>query len=218
MGIRAWKPEAKTIVLLDLDGAEQRPSPGEQHPAMPGTGGTVGWLSPEREMTGYTEKTDVWSIGVMALWMIEGRHPWRTNANPWRPGPRHYGSQALFHAMYQEALTGLNNCTDEGKSRPILLTVAGCEYGPLNQVSSLERRYSRYGSTPIRRTAKSTPEQIVSRRGPSNVVFAKRRPASAQKAEVHCGLNRDHLLPVGAAIVPPATLADWHIATEQVPV
>src|SRR5690348_8918984 len=50
VGIRTWSREAKSIVLLDLDGAQKSPAPGKQHPAEPGTGGTIGWLSPEREM------------------------------------------------------------------------------------------------------------------------------------------------------------------------
>ncbi|KAH7230272.1 kinase-like domain-containing protein [Fusarium solani] len=113
IGIRTWTRDAKSIVLLDLDGAQKAPTPGQQLPVTLGAGGTIGWLSPEREMTGYTEKTDVWAIGVTALWMIHGRHPWNSSYNPWRhEDPTSERIRPLFHEMYTEGvanLTGIKN-------------------------------------------------------------------------------------------------------------
>jgi serine/threonine protein kinase len=105
------------VVLLDLDDAEESPFPGRYHPARPGTGGTIGWLAPEREMTGYNELADIWSIGVMAIEMIWGRHPWRQGKNPWRPGSEAGELQKDFHDMYGEAADALNNLHDDGTTR-----------------------------------------------------------------------------------------------------
>ncbi|KAF5674703.1 STE kinase [Fusarium denticulatum] len=113
IGIRTWTSECISVVLLDLDDAEESPFPGRHHPARPGTGGTIGWLAPEREMTGYNELADIWSIGVMAIELIWGRHPWRQVKNPWRPGPEASMLQKEFHDMYGEAVDALNKIDDE---------------------------------------------------------------------------------------------------------
>ncbi|GKU10710.1 ste protein kinase [Fusarium langsethiae] len=108
IGIRTWTTECISVVLLDLDDAEESPFPGRHHLARPGTGGTIGWLAPEREMTGYNELTDIWSIGVMAIEMISGQHPWRQGKNPWRPGSEASQLQKEFHDMYGETVDALN--------------------------------------------------------------------------------------------------------------
>ncbi|KAL5592679.1 hypothetical protein FOVSG1_006310 [Fusarium oxysporum f. sp. vasinfectum] len=120
IGIRTWTPECKSIVLLDLDDAQESPFPGRSHPARPGTGGTIGWLAPEREMTGYDELADIWSIGVMAIEMIRGRHPWRQGKNPWRPGSEATQLQKEFQDMYGEAVEALKKLHNEALKNTVL--------------------------------------------------------------------------------------------------
>ncbi|KAJ3453883.1 hypothetical protein MRS44_018515 [Fusarium solani] len=124
VGIRTWTREVKSIVLLDLDGAQKTPAPGQQLPATLGAGGTIGWLSPEREMTGYTEKTDVWAIGVTALWLIHRRHPWNSSYNPWRRGdPASERIRPHFQKMYKEGVASLADMTNIALKQAILAMI-----------------------------------------------------------------------------------------------
>ncbi|KAJ4044857.1 Protein kinase [Fusarium oxysporum] len=120
IGILTWTSECISVVLLDLDDAEESPFPGRHHPARPGTGGTIGWLAPEREMTGYNELADIWSIGVMAIEMIWGRHPWRQGKNPWKPGSEASGLQKEFQDMYGEAVGALNKLHDKALRNAVI--------------------------------------------------------------------------------------------------
>ncbi|KAI1051275.1 hypothetical protein LB505_013826 [Fusarium chuoi] len=71
-------------------------------------------------MTGYKELADLWSIGVMAIEMIWGRHPWRQGKNPWRPGPEASELQTEFQDMYGEAVDALNKLRDEALRDAVL--------------------------------------------------------------------------------------------------
>jgi serine/threonine protein kinase len=107
VGIRNWSSQTRSIVLLDLDDAQKSPPPGQTLPARPGTDGTIGWLAPERELEGYNETVDVWSIGVLALWMLSGRSPWGFSKNPWHPADECQGLRLTFKRFYRHRLINL---------------------------------------------------------------------------------------------------------------
>jgi serine/threonine protein kinase len=88
-------------VLIDLEGAI-RMNPGERVPPTPGSGGTVPYLAPEREMQAYDEGVDVWSIGLVLFQLAYGYHPWNVLKNPWRRGNELL--RGGFHASYGEAV------------------------------------------------------------------------------------------------------------------
>lgn len=103
IGIRHWDDNGASIVLLDIDDAIYAPTARVR--ATPGAGGTVGFLSPEREMTSFDATTDVWALGVVALWLLgQGKMPFDTRkGNPWRPDePTDRGD---FHTRYKDAIT-----------------------------------------------------------------------------------------------------------------
>lgn len=102
IGVRSWDKDRASIVLLDLDDATYAPD--GYIPAKPGTGGTIGWLSPEREMTGFTATADVWAVGVIALWLLRGNHPWLPRVNPWRSDLGNERDQQKFHDKYNQGV------------------------------------------------------------------------------------------------------------------
>ncbi|KAH6445301.1 hypothetical protein HBI57_233750 [Parastagonospora nodorum] len=91
-------------VLLDVDAAKDLNRVGTL-PATPGSGGTLGWLAPEREMGPYGQLVDVWSAGVMALELFHNHRPW-TGLNPWRP--RHESLRPEFRKKYVSVEKELN--------------------------------------------------------------------------------------------------------------
>jgi serine/threonine protein kinase len=108
VGIRNWSSSSRSILLLDLDDAEKSPPPATTTPPRPGTGGTIGWLAPERELEGYNETVDTWSIGVLALWMINRRSPWGFSKNPWNPDPNCARLRAAFQRTYKDCTIDLD--------------------------------------------------------------------------------------------------------------
>ncbi|KAI0570547.1 serine/threonine protein kinase [Pyrenophora tritici-repentis] len=93
-------------ILLDVDGAVKLDQGKKLNPT-PGSGGTVGYLAPEREMYPYDHTVDIWAIGVVGLMLRNGQHPWYQSKNPWRIDhmdldsliPRFW---ALFRAEYKK--------------------------------------------------------------------------------------------------------------------
>ncbi|KID81806.1 Protein kinase-like domain protein [Metarhizium guizhouense ARSEF 977] len=117
VGIRKWQPSAPSavsIVLLDMEDCLEYHQPGYTFPSDPGTTGTVGWLSPEREMEGFSHLTDIWSVGVMALWALQRRHPWRGRPNPWRVGHEYARERPGFFQKYGEGIAYVKTLRQEG--------------------------------------------------------------------------------------------------------
>ncbi len=105
VGVQDWHSDPGSIVLLDVEDVVEVPSSGGAHKARPGqTGGTIGWLSPEREMEGFGQSSDIWSVGVLLIWLYNRQHPWNQEPNPWRSGPEHERLRPRFHVLYKEAV------------------------------------------------------------------------------------------------------------------
>lgn len=114
-------------VILDIDSMEQIPSGQTAIKATPGSNGTVGFHSPEHEMSEYDGRTDVWALGVSLFRAIFGTFPWSygTEGNPWRMDRDVMEAREKFHARYEKAVGKVADYYDDlgGKStqaRPIL--------------------------------------------------------------------------------------------------
>ncbi|OAA34196.1 Protein kinase-like domain protein [Metarhizium rileyi] len=102
-----------TPMLLDLDDAMYAPT--GHVSAAAGLTGTVGWLSPERELDGFTATSDVWAVGVVAIWLLFGRHPWPCLVNPWRAGLEYEKHQPQFHKNLAKPLLTFDDITWMGR-------------------------------------------------------------------------------------------------------
>ncbi|PNP54535.1 hypothetical protein THARTR1_05092 [Trichoderma harzianum] len=93
-------------VILDIDSMEQIPSGQTAIKAAPGSNGTVGFHSPEHEMSEYDGRTDVWALGVSLFRAIFGTFPWSygTEGNPWRKDRDVVEARKKFHARYDKAV------------------------------------------------------------------------------------------------------------------
>ncbi len=91
-------------VLLDLDGAVQL-GVGEKLHKTPGSGGTIGYLAPEREMESYDQSADVWSMAVLGFELLLGYHPWMFKINPWRD--EYAKHRPEFHEKYEATMRKL---------------------------------------------------------------------------------------------------------------
>ncbi|PVI01095.1 kinase-like protein, partial [Periconia macrospinosa] len=90
-------------VLLDV-GQARYLQPGSMIKASPGSDGTPGYLSPEREQAAYDHSADVWAMGIVGYELTYGFHPFLFRESPWRPG-RQYGSlRTAFHSKYRTAI------------------------------------------------------------------------------------------------------------------
>lgn len=109
--------EAGTVMLSGPAEAAGSGSAGTAvYMASPGYGGgTLNWLSPEREMTGLNHGSDIWCAGLLSMWLANGgTHPWKLSANPWRPGPVYEALRERFHARYADALGNMRQWEDRG--------------------------------------------------------------------------------------------------------
>ncbi|KAK7570562.1 hypothetical protein V3481_019414 [Fusarium oxysporum f. sp. vasinfectum] len=113
IGVRKWDLDQTSIVLLDIEDAIYAPR--GIATVTPGRKGTVGYISPERELGEFTPTADVWAVGVATIWMFLGRHPWQYRVNPWREGEAFEGKRWLFHRRYGAAVKSIGGCEDEGK-------------------------------------------------------------------------------------------------------
>ncbi|KAH8662667.1 kinase-like domain-containing protein [Ilyonectria robusta] len=118
IGVHHWDPEKASVVLLDIEDAIHAPQ-GYALP-LPGCTGTVGWLSPERELQQFNFSTDVWAVGVTALWMLYGRHPWQLSINPWRQGQEFENKRQLFHRQYEDVTGWIANSNPKALGKAIL--------------------------------------------------------------------------------------------------
>jgi len=69
--------EKAKLKLIDF-GISKRFSPGQEMKTMLGT---PNYLAPEVLLSKYTEKADIWSIGIIAYIMLSGQQPFSGNAN-----------------------------------------------------------------------------------------------------------------------------------------
>ncbi|KAG8664397.1 hypothetical protein FPOAC2_13340 [Fusarium poae] len=118
IGVRKWDLDQTSIVLLDTEDAIYAPR--GIATVTPGTKGTVGYISPERELGECTPTADVWAVGVAAIWMLLGRHPWQHRVNPWREGEAFEGKRWLFHRHYDAAVKSIGGCEDEELGTAVL--------------------------------------------------------------------------------------------------
>ncbi|KAM5528715.1 hypothetical protein FOXYSP1_19196 [Fusarium oxysporum f. sp. phaseoli] len=113
IGIHKWDLDQTSIVLLDTEDAIYAPQ--GIVTVTSGTKGTVGYIFFKRELGEFTTTTDVWAVGVAAIWILLGRHPWQYRVNPWREGEAFEGIRWLFHRHYDDAMKSIRQCEDKGK-------------------------------------------------------------------------------------------------------
>jgi serine/threonine protein kinase len=99
-------------VLLDIDTAI-RVEPGCLVHPTPGSGGTIYYLAPEREMHAYNQLVDIWSLGVVGYELTYRQAPWRPRINPWRPGAEHEALRPMFKEQYNKAMSSITRDIDE---------------------------------------------------------------------------------------------------------
>lgn len=94
-------------VLLDV-GQATCLAPGVSLDPKPGSGGTVNYLAPERELASHDHLVDIWSLGIIGYELTYGHHPWRFSLNPWRDdNPKCKELRSAFHEKYRKAINRL---------------------------------------------------------------------------------------------------------------
>ncbi|KAH8836626.1 hypothetical protein MCOR31_011493 [Pyricularia oryzae] len=92
-------------VLLDIGNAKHL-RPGCRLDPIPGSGGIIGYIAPEREMESYDRSIDIWSLGVIGYEITYGYPPWKQPQNSWRRD-RCDSLREAFHKQYDETITKL---------------------------------------------------------------------------------------------------------------
>jgi serine/threonine protein kinase len=113
-------------LLLDLGGAIHLARAGEKVKPVPGAGGTVGYLAPERELFPYDAAVDVWAAGVVGFELARGRHPWRFSLNPWREGDVYERERDKWEYKYFEAMESLQEAARAVPSKHAVIGEWGC--------------------------------------------------------------------------------------------
>jgi hypothetical protein len=85
-------------IILDVDTVFEL-APNNTLEPTPGSGGTISYLAPEREMMPYDHAVDIWAAGVVGYELLYGYHPWQRGSNPWRPGEE--GHVPWFNRKYE---------------------------------------------------------------------------------------------------------------------
>jgi serine/threonine protein kinase len=105
-------------VLLDTGGAVYLEL-GAALQLTPGSGGTIDYIAPERELEPYNHSVDIWSLGCLGYELTYGYHPWRLALNPWRDDKRECElMRPVFHSRYQktmEILTRDSRCANSSQ-------------------------------------------------------------------------------------------------------
>ncbi|KAF7861352.1 hypothetical protein EAF04_007917 [Stromatinia cepivora] len=110
------------VVLLDIGSSKFVGSQDAFLDPTPGCGGTVRYLAPERELRRYTQKINVWSLGIVGFELIYGYHPWSLVKNPWRIGRDFERLRPSFNDSYEDAMSLL--CTDKPNKNSDCLKVS----------------------------------------------------------------------------------------------
>jgi serine/threonine protein kinase len=96
-------------ILLDHGGSILLKPGGFAEP-VPGEGGTISYMAPEKEMRAYDQAIDVWSLGVVMYIARFGHLPFNFSRNPWRPGNESLRDD--FNYQYELAIKRLQDADD----------------------------------------------------------------------------------------------------------
>lgn len=113
IGIQEWTGQNARAILLDIDDAKCAPE--DYLTVTPGSGGTVGWLAPERESERFSATVDVWAVGIIAASLLLGRHALLMSVNPWRKGEEFERSRDDFYWRYKDMMECIQSLKLEGK-------------------------------------------------------------------------------------------------------
>lgn len=109
--------EPPRSVLLDVGTSKHIPAGGLLRP-VPGTVGTLGYLTPELELEDYDHSIDIWSMGIILFQLTFNDHPWKCAINPWRDGTENEALRPSFRTRYQNAINRMANDYRNARESP----------------------------------------------------------------------------------------------------